>query len=448
MFKEFESVGKAEWVEKLMVDLKGKDPEILLYNDEIEGIDVESYQHKEDYGTDNSAPSVFPCESGFNRSGNQWSNGLQIIIKSEEDANKEALGMLMKGVDFIDFRPSNNTTDWSKVLDGIMLEHINTHFDINTVNDLKILLALIPSEARQRVTFGLDPLLLSESELSEAFSLIKDVQFPIFKIDACQIEFCGGNNTEQLSFALNLGHEMLLNAMNHGLSIDEATACLHFYMGSGSNYLIESVKLSALRANWSKIVHSYNPEHSCSHRCYITTVIGHVNKSLQDPYTNLLRQTTEGMSAVNGGTDRLVILPYDQLSTSGASDLAKRMAVNISLILKEESHLDKVINPLGGSYVFRRILNFLESNSWDLFLQLEDQGGLVTEKGKELLYQKIKETAQKRIDTYAKGKRTLIGVNKYPDPVSHDLEWVELKDTYLGLDHIILEKEIKELANG
>ena len=146
--------------------------------------------------------------------------------------------------------------------------------------------------------------------------------------------------------------------MKQGLSIDQAAACVHFYFGISNNYFVESTKFKVFKALWTQIVSAYKPKNYCSNNVMITAVTGFVNKSLKDPYTNLLRQTTEAMSAINGGIDHLIILPYDLNSTNGSTDLSERMALNLSLI-KRRKLLDSVISPTNGAYVENAIFEYL-----------------------------------------------------------------------------------------
>ncbi|NRA12641.1 MAG: hypothetical protein HRT57_11860, partial [Crocinitomicaceae bacterium] len=192
---------------------------------------------------------------------------------------------------------------------------------------------------------------------------------------------------------------------------------------------------------WSKVIDCYNPEHKCTYNCNITAVIGHTNKSLRDPYTNLLRQTTETMSASNGA-DSILVLPYDLYSTDGASEHSKRMALNISLILKEESYLDKVIDPSGGSYSVEALTKLIGEKAWSYFQSIEINEGLLSDSGINLFINDIKSKRQERIDAFQSGKIIGIGMNKYPIPDEKRTEWVE-RESYLGIEPIVFDTESK-----
>jgi methylmalonyl-CoA mutase len=170
----------------------------------------------------------------------------------------------------------------------------------------------------------------------------------------------------------------------------------------------------------------------------VTAKIGFLNKSLKDPYTNLLRQTTEVMSAAMGGASQVLCFPYDTASSKGSSEFSQRMATNISLILKEESYLNQVLDAVGGSYAIEQLTEMLADKAWTLFQEIEKQGGL---KSSDLM-RKIEQTAQKRVELYKSKQKTLIGINKFPNPDTFDLQWKINNSTYFGLKQLILENEI------
>ena len=184
--------------------------------------------------------------------------------------------------------------------------------------------------------------------------------------------------------------------MDRGLTIDEAAACLHFNVGVGSNYFYEIAKIRAIRILWSKIIETYGVSHACSYNTRITGIVGFTNKSLKDPYTNLLRQTTEAMSLAFAGVHAICVLPYDQASEKGATSLSTRMAVNIPLILQEESYLDKVIDPLSGSYTIEYLTNEIAEKAWNSFQEIENEGGIGAENAQNSLKTTISEKAQLR----------------------------------------------------
>jgi methylmalonyl-CoA mutase len=159
---------------------------------------------------------------------------------------------------------------------------------------------------------------------------------------------------------------------------------------------------------------------------------------LKDPYTNLLRQTTEAMSAITGGTDAIVVKPYDLYSTSGPSELSERMALNISNILKEESYFDAVIDPLGGSYSIESSTTEIARKAWSKFQDLEQLEGGVKSK---TFISEISEKSALRIKGIQDKSIVLIGINTFENPEEIKNEWTPMH-TYLGLPSLVLEQEL------
>jgi methylmalonyl-CoA mutase len=208
-------------------------------------------------------------------------------------------------------------------------------------------------------------------------------------------------------------------------------------MGIGSSYLIEVAKFRALKILWANIVKGYNPIHNCSLNCQITAEVGWVNKSLKDPHTNLLRQTTEAMSAILGGIDRLIIHPYDACSVNSASELAQRSAFNISNLLNEESYLSSVSDVLGGSYAIESLTNELAEKGWELFKRMD----VLSAELKEVEWKRIiEEKMNQRLNSVRNNEITLIGINKFLNPEKVDNSWLS-PETFLGMSYLRLETE-------
>lgn len=436
--QEFNASTKSEWLAQLQKDLKDKPLDSLMVSDEIEEIHLPSYQHQEDHNNELGKPGLFPYERGMTRTNNQWRNGLWIAIEDEKSANKEALDWLMKGVDCLVFNPTVENINWSQVFDGIGLEFIHTHIEGVKFSDLEQIKTILSGEQWNHISFS-----FQKEDVSTLLDYLKQQQFKAFQVDAFQLQQCGSAAYQELAFALFEGHNLLLQLMEGGLTIDEACACLHFKFGISANYLLESTKIKVFRQLWSQVLSVYEPKHNCSYNTEITSYTGFTNKSLKDSYTNILRQTTEALSAINGGASNVVVLPYDSLA-SEQSELAKRMAVNISLLLAEEAHLDKVIDPLGGSYVDQALSKQLSELSWKAFLDLENDA-----KNGEIsvaianLVQAVSIKRDARIERIQSGKQILIGINKFPNPEQSSLKWTkEINTTLAGIKPLILEKEL------
>lgn len=438
-FTAFPSSTKEEWEQKIRKDLKENDPALLNVDDPIEEICIKGYNMLSDVPTPGERPGNFPYTRGTNRSDNTWKNGVRIEIQSEQTANKKALNALNAGADLLIFDPGKKSIDWAIVLEEIQLEYIQTHFILHTMEQWNSLSALIEPHS-PFLHLSIDFLENPKMDFPKVSNVFKTSQNHFCSVNGYAIQQAGGTSWQEIAFALSVGHGYLDQLMQNGFSIDQASACIHFSLGVGSNYFFEIAKFRAMRRLWAKVVAAYQPAHACSHYCAMTAFIGHTNKTLKDPHTNLLRQTTEAMSAVNGGVDGLCILPYDALSSKGTTELSERMARNISLILKEEAIFDKVIDPLGGSYNLEVLTDQIGRKAWNQFQVLESQEGGWNSSCREQFAKEVEKKKQARIDALQNNERILIGLNKFENPEEVNNTW-KPSSSYLEFPSVQLENE-------
>jgi len=440
----FEPSSLTEWIEQLKKDLKGEAFSKLERNDQIEDIDYTTFAHQESRPIPDQAPGNFPFTRGLRTSDNNWNNGYYLRVTDESTSNKKALEILMKGAELLIIDVSSSYhTDWNTLLNRIELEFIQAQFVLTTIEQYHSLRNFLKGSIPATISINIDPI-GKNYDKSLIDILLKDLgagQFAAFFVDGASIQQSGATTWHELGFCLSTGHEYLCALMESGLTIDEAAACIHFSIGIGSNYFYEVAKIRALKKLWSSVVDQYQPVHNCSYNCRITAHTGFLNKSLADPYTNLLRQTTEVMSAATGGVEGIVIHPYDSCSEKGTSVLSERMALNISLILKEESYFNAVIDPLGGSYAIENLTELIAERSWSFFQALDIKGGINSEEARTYLKSSILEKATLRIEQIRSGRKVLIGVNKFTNPKPETNVFAELP-TYLGLPKLILEQTL------
>lgn len=437
LFSEFNKVSKEEWTQKLLKDLKGQPESLLHFSDPIEEISYSSYYHNED-NIERSSPGNLPYTRGVIKPLNDWKNCYYIHISNEKSDNAKALGALMAGSDMLWIKHSGETINWSDALADIQTEYIQLVIETDQPEDI----SMLSKSGMKNVSYAFDFFNYGSNDLDTVSELFKSEQYPFMLVDAMKIQQAGGNISQQIAFALNIGHEYLVLLMNRGFSIDQASACIQFRFGIGNDYFLESLKFRTFRTLWANVIAAYQPAHKCSHNATVHAFTTHVNKSLNDPYTNLLRQTTEVMSAVNGDVNSVCVLPYDLYSISGASDLSTRMALNLTNILKEESYFDKVCDVLGGSYSMENIMDKLIESSWGKFQELEEKKGLFEENTKSSFFKEVNETRTKRVTRTVSGEQTLIGVNKFENPDKSENGWRSIEN-YNGLSSVILEKELE-----
>jgi methylmalonyl-CoA mutase len=191
--------------------------------------------------------------------------------------------------------------------------------------------------------------------------------------------------------------------------------------------------MRSLRSLWYEVVQAYTEDKQLG-KAYIEAQTGFLNKSLRDPHTNLLRQTTEALSAVVGGIDELSILPYNFYAEKPDLNSTQRLATNIGLLMKEESYMDKVIDPSGGSYNIEELTEKISDKAWSVFQQLE--------KGEQSKFEEsIRAVAAKRIQRVSNEDDLHIGVNKYFNPEQSNEDWGKLPSTPFG-DMVVLEQHV------
>src|SRR5690606_6050154 len=188
----------------------------------------------------------------------------------------------------------------------------------------------------------------------------------------------------------------------------------------GTNYFFEIAKLRALRILFNTLAKEYNHEFDC----HIIATPTKRNKTLYDYNVNMLRTTTECMSAILGGANAIANLPYDALYHKD-NEFGDRISRNQLLILKKESYFDKVNNPADGAYYIENLTNQMAEKALELFKDIEKNGGLITQLIEGTIQRKISESATKEQALFNEGKEVLLGINKYPnaqDQMKNDLE--------------------------
>ncbi|MFO8235563.1 MAG: methylmalonyl-CoA mutase family protein [Bacteroidales bacterium] len=432
-----------EWEEKIQKDLKGADYEKKLIWKPLEGFKVRPYYRAEDLGKIKfleALPGEFPYIRSKKDKDNQWHIRQDIdATKSVEEANKKALEILKKGVDslgfIIDEEKTLTETEFNTLLKNICIPAIELNFTSNHASSkiVNFLIRKLENEEfeKDELTGSVDfnPLgnLTTKGKFCKSAdysfdrckSLIEKSKtlssFHVLQIDASSVHNAGATAVQELGAALAMGNEYLANLTNKGLTIDDIAPKIRFKFGAGSSYFLEIAKFRAARMLWAKIVEAYNPSSEQSAKLYIHAETSQWNQTIYDPYVNMLRGTTESMSAALGGADSLTVVPYDK-SFETPTKFAERIARNTQIILKEEAYFDKVVDPAGGSYLIENLTQSIAEHAWSLFQEIENAGGYIEAFKKGLIQKKIKESANKRNHNIAAKKEALVGVNLYPNP--------------------------------
>ncbi len=216
----------------------------------------------------------------------------------------------------------------------------------------------------------------------------------------------GANAVQELGYSLAEGVERLAALAELRGSVDRAAEEIEFVFAAGSTFFFEIAKLRAARLLWAQAAAAFGPEQESACRMHIHVRTSRLNKSLYDRYTNLLRATTEALSAVIGGCDRLTVEPFG---------FDEHLALNLQRILREEAHLDVPADAGGGAYYLEVLTDSLARESWKLFQQVEAAGGYTAALESGAVEKDLAKTRAEREKAVALRRRTLVGVNNYPN---------------------------------
>ena len=437
MFAEFPPVSTEQWEAVITTDLKGADYERKLVWKTGEGFNVRPY-----YRAENLAEveylgveaGEFPYVRGVSKD-NTWRVHQSISVECAKAANEEALKLLNSGVDSLGFCFCNTCAcevDVDALLNGIVPTAVELTFCGSNVEGLatlaKKVLAKYAAEPKDelRLNFCIDPLVRNlsvEGAMDEAaFDTIAELvkataeykRVKVVNVAGATFSNAGSTIVEELGFTLAAAHEYLVKLMEKGLTIDEVARKIRFTFAVTSNYFLEMAKFRAARLLWANIVKAYGPAKDCSCKMVAHAVTSTWNQTVYDPYVNMLRGTTEAMSAAIAGVHSLEVLPFDY-SFEAATEFSKRIARNSQLLLKHESHFDQVVDPAGGAYYIESLTSSIAKEAWALFCALEQKGGYVAAFKEGVVVERVKASAAAKDKAIATRRLILLGANQYPN---------------------------------
>ncbi len=438
LFQEFPPVPTESWEEVIQKDLKGADYDKKLVWKTIEGFPVRPYYRNEnldnlDYLMTN--PGEFPFTRG-SKADNNWEIRQDIKVNDPVKANELAHKLIKGGVSSIGFifDKDIDKAGFDKLLSGINPEEIALNFDaaVMSAKYVEFLADFVKSNnfnaelvkgsnnfdsigyvlINGKSFCGNESCKCAESMLKDFGSFLP--KFKLVTVNARHFNNAGGSAVQELAFGLAMGAEYLRKFTDEGFSIDEIASRIQFNFAVGSNYFMEIAKLRAAKLLWAKIVEANNPENTDSAKIYAHSETSLWNKTVYDPYVNMLRSTTEAMSAVLGGTDSLNVNPFDS-AFSEPTEFSLRIARNVQILIKEEAHFDKVVDPSAGSYYIENLTDSIIENAWNLFLELEEKGGFVAALKEGFIQNQIEETTKKRNKNIETRREIFLGTNQYPN---------------------------------
>lgn len=422
LFDEFEEVSAKQWKQKIQFDLKGADYNDTLVWNSLDGIDVKPFYH----------PDETPAAQKVN-SPQAWNIVEQIYVSSAERSNKKALEALEKGAEGLWFiisseniepeilfkdidlkvtpvylKPEFLSADYFKKLDKAVGGNSNVFLQVDLLGNL----------ARSGNWFK--DLKSDHEELGEVLQKCKNFR-SVISVDTSLYQNAGANIPQQLAYAIAHANEYLNHLGQEDFSLEKENIEFQFSVASGPNYFFEIAKIRALRVLYSTLAKEYG----FSETCHILAQPSKRNKTLYDFNVNLLRTTTECMSAILGGADSVCNMAYDAIYHKN-NEFGSRIARNQLLILKHESYFDKVANPAEGSYYIESLTNQMAEKALEIFKEIEKGGGFLTQLKEGIIQKKISESASREQEQFDSGELVLIGTNKHPNPEDRMKEELEL----------------------
>ena len=421
LFAAFNPITKEDWIAQLEKDLKGK-PYEELKGINLSGIEIEPVYHTESAVQKDEAPGSGSFRRGAKSVNNEW------VIESDynltenpKDDNQHLLALLNAGLTGITLigQPTTET------LKDILPQYITLGLEEDT--DLKALTKTLTNSfeiSDARLHLNVDPIGeasvsgrfngLDASLISDSKELISCKHLKLFSVNAQHYHNAGGNAVSELAFALAHAHEYLVFLLDQGKTIDEASALVKVQLGIGGDYFAEIAKVRAFRVLWARMIESYQPQHNCSKNVWIHSISSQFLSTVYDPYVNMLRGTTQAMSAVLGGADMVRVLPFNKAYSEGEG-FSKRIARNVQILLQEESYFDKVIDPAGGAYYVEHLTNELAAKAWAKFQKIEKKGGFIGLMTSGNLARELKEDADAQLELLDRGQTKVLGVTLYPN---------------------------------
>ena len=482
LFSDFSPVSTEQWMEKVTADLKGADFEKKLVWKTNEGFKVKPFYRMEDLEglkTTDALPGEFPYLRGTKKDNNEWLVRQEISVECPKEANAKALDILNKGVNSLSFHVKAkelNAEYLESLLNGIHAECVELNFSTcqgHVVELANLLVAYFQKKdydvKKLKGSINYDffnKMLIRGKEKGDmvqtAKALIDAIQplpfYRVLNVNALTLNNAGSYISQELGYALAWGNEYMNQLTEIGIPAAVVAKKIKFNFGISSNYFLEIAKFRAARLLWANIVASYNPEClrdcenkgpngecRCAAKMAVHAETSTFNLTLFDAHVNLLRTQTEAMSAALGGVDSMTVTPFDKTYET-PDEFSERLARNQQLLLKEESHFDKVIDPAAGSYYIENLTVSIAQQAWNLFLSVEEAGGFYTALKAGTVQAAVNESNKARHKAVAQRREVLLGTNQFPNfnEKAGDKRPVETKCCCGGKEHTC-EKDVDTL---
>lgn len=414
LFSCFPSVDATLWKQRVLDELKGADYTKIVWKTP-EGFDMEPW-----YNRHTAAPTA---EVPFQRASNRWRICQQITVDRLLDDPSLLDDAIAGGADAIELCiggvPENAELEQLlTALQTVDLTQVALYFSGAIYDPAALLerLATLPGFASNSGAMLFDAL----SALDTKLPMPPHPEFRTLAVDTVRFHEAGATITQELAIALSGVSDCLSRMTEAGAESAEAAAAIEIIFAAGTSHFPELAKLRAFRAMWPQLLAAYGVPADAmpKPRIFVRSSIRSI--STLDPYTNILRLSTEALSAIVGGCDTLQLAAFDPAG-SVSKEFAERITRNVQLLLRDESSLDRVVDPAAGSFYIETMTASLCREAWTLFQQLEAEGGLMQAEAKGTIAAMITPAANARRKSINTRRRTLVGINRYTVPPSAEV---------------------------
>ncbi|MDX8344852.1 methylmalonyl-CoA mutase family protein [Rossellomorea sp. YZS02] len=412
-----------EWQEAAEKALKGKGVH-SLHTNTYENIDLKPLYTEEDVPNRDRVKDYIPNVEVKLERASKWFIAQSIKRDSWEELTIAVKDALSRGQNCLSFSIGNLKHE--EHFYPFLKEMIGSDTPV-FILDQKTSLAIVGmGEAHElkgmHGIVGYDPLSegewLDEGRLEEWMKVVEEADkcLPEVKtiiVNSAPFHNKGASATQELAFALSEGVTYIETLLEKGWTLEKATEKMHFHFSIGSHFFMEIAKIRAFKKLWQEVLSSYGIARDLTSRAItISAETSRFNKSTLDPYVNMLRSGGEAFSAILAGVDYLVVAPFNEVS-GNVNSFSERIARNTQLILGEEAHLDKVIDPGGGSYYVEWLSEEVGKLAWKEFQQIDAKGGMLVSLKDGSIENQMNRVRDARIHDLATRKNSMIGTNIY-----------------------------------
>ncbi len=446
LFGDFPAVSKESWKKEAEKKTRGSAGpgfyDNLIWRTE-DGIAVEPLYTEEEAGDflpgENPLPGEFPFVRGTRGKNNSWLIAEEIKLAAPEEAGAAALAAIEGGADSLTFIPQAEMKP--EVIETLLEDidplrtSINFALRENPEEACRLFISSCAGkEIDTRELVGavfFDPLseLLARGSLAtpldenvdkiaEAIGYLSGAApgYAAFSVRSSPFKDSGATIAQELAFTVAAAVEYLVMLRRRGVDSDSACRHLVFCFSTGSSYFAEIAKLRAARALWANVARQFSPSSAESAKMRIHCRTAAFNKTVYDPHTNILRTALEAMASVIGGADSLTVEPFDA-HYGEPGGFSRRVARNIQLLIRNESHLGAVTDPGGGSYHVEKLTQSVSRKSLELFQEIEGKGGYLECLKSGFIQDAVEDSRKKVLSDVSRRKKTLVGTNEFPDPL-------------------------------